>query len=316
MSDRARYWLGWMVVWLAVVGLIGWIDLITGPEYGFGFFYLIAVVPAAWMLGRNAGLAVSLASGFAWFYADLVERRSTAFQAILWNASSRTFMFVLAAILVDAIRRERERLRTLDRERSQFIRVLEHELQVPSRELAEALRRFHAAGGATAHDLVPLVGRAQDLEFLARDFVSLGELQSGTLWLQHQSVDVRALVEDIRARAGEGGPRLPMTLPTTACVVEGDEARLRQALTGLLAEAKSSAHGADVSIDLRRADGAVRLTLSAGVGPFLPVREEDGGGVGAELARMIVQAHRGSLQVRREATSKAARFIVTLPLAP
>jgi K+-sensing histidine kinase KdpD len=76
--------------WLLVVVLVGAVDLSTGPDYGFGFFYLLAVVPAAWLLGRWPGMAVALASGFAWFFADIIERRAGAIGPIAWNASSRT----------------------------------------------------------------------------------------------------------------------------------------------------------------------------------------------------------------------------------
>lgn len=303
------------VGWLLVVVTVGVIDLLTGPDYGFGFFYLLAIVPAAWRHGRWAGILVALSSGTAWFIADLVERRAAGVLPIAWNASSRTFMFLTAAVLVDVVRRERERLRRLDAERSQFMRVLEHELAGPGSELAEGLRRLQTAGGASASELQPLVERAQDLEFLSRDFVSLGQLQSGELSLQHRRLDLGAIVEELRSRATDRGPRMPITLSSGPFFVEGDDARLRQAITGLLAEARASAGTADVTIDLRRDGGTAKLTISTGVGPFLATGSTDRGGVGVELARMIVEAHGGRLEYRREAVSKAVRFVAQLPLA-
>ena len=298
-----------------MVVTVGLVDLLTGPEYGFGFFYLLAVVPAAWRHGRWSGLTVALTSGTAWFIADLVERRAAGVLPIAWNASSRTFMFVTAAILVDVVRRERERLRKLDAERSQFMRVLEHELAGPGRELAEGLHRLQTAGGASATELQPLVERAQDLEFLSRDFVSLGQLQSGELRLQHRRLDLGTIVEELRSRATDRGARMPITLSSGHFFVEGDDARLRQAINGLLAEARTSAGAGDVTIDLRREVGNAKLTISTGVGPFITTGSTDRGGVGVELARMIIETHGGRLEHRREAVSKAVRFVVQLPLA-
>ena len=300
--------------WLFVVLVIFVLDIATGPDYGVGFFYLFAVVPAAWLLGRGPGLITAFASGLAWLLADAAETRLGTILPSLWNASSRLLVFVLAVVLLDLVRRERERLRTVDGQRSHFMRVLEHELAGPGRDLAAGLRTLQAAGGASSSDLEALVERAQDLEFLSQDFVSLGQLQSGDLWLKHGAVDVRALVEDLRARP-TGGPRMPITLSTGSFVVEGDEARLRQAISSLLAAGRASAGAAEVTIDLRRESGQVKLTISAGAGPFISPVGDDGGGIGLELARMIVKAHHGRLDHRREAASKAVRFVLFLPLA-
>ena len=302
------------VFWLLVVVVIGLIDLGTGPDYGFGNFYLIAVLPAAWLLGREPGIAIAFASLFTWFFVDIIERRTTSLGPILWNSTSRLVVFVLAAVLIDIVRRERERMRALDRERSHFMRVLEHELAGPGQELSRGLRTLQQSGGATAAQLQPLVERAQDLEFLSRDFVSLGQLQSGELWLQHRAIDLAALVEDLRTRSTAAEPRIPITLSSGSFIIEGDEARLRQAIASLLNEARA-AQTPDVSIDLRRDGPNAKLTVTGGVGPFIPMPPDDRGGVGVELARVIIHAHHGSLDQRRSAASKAARFVVELPLS-
>ena len=35
----------WLVGGLVIVALIGFVDLVTGPDYGFAFFYFIPIVP-------------------------------------------------------------------------------------------------------------------------------------------------------------------------------------------------------------------------------------------------------------------------------
>jgi signal transduction histidine kinase len=309
---RARFVRG-TLFWLFVVLVIFVLDLSTGPDYGFGFFYLLAVVPAAWLLGRGPGLLAAFASGIAWLLADAAQSRLGTIWPTVWNASSRLLVFVLAAVLLDLVHRERERLRTLDGQRSHFMRVLEHELAGSGHDLATGLRALQAAGGASPSELQGLVERAHDLEFLSRDFVALGQLQSGDLWLKHQPVDVRAVVEELRARPS-GGPRMPITLSAGALLIEGDEDRLRQAISSLLGAARASAGASEVTIDLRREGGDVKLTISAGAGPFVSSPDEDRSGIGLELARMIIQAHHGRLEHRREAVSKAVRFVLFLPL--
>ena len=302
------------LIWLIVVVVVGAIDVSTGPDFGFGFFYLLAVVPAAWLLGRWPGIAVAVAAGCAWFFADVIESRVGTVGPIIWNASSRLLLFVLAAWLVDVLNRERERLRSLDREHSQFMRVLEHELAGPGKELSRGLRALKEAGGATAAELQPLVERAEELEFLSRDFVSLGQLRAGELWLQHGHLDLGAIVEELRSRSIDNGPRIPITLSSGSFIVDGDDARLRQAIGSLLNEART-ASPSDVSIDLRRDGANAKLTITGGLGPFLALPPDDRGGVGIELARVIIEGHRGRLEHRRSAASKAVRFVVELPVS-
>ena len=59
--------------------------------------------------------------------------------------------------------------------------------------------------------------------------------------------------------------------------------------------------------------GIAKLTITGGVGPFLALPEHDRGGVGVELARVVVEGHRGRIEHRRSAASKAVRFVVELP---
>src|SRR5258708_3201924 len=105
---------------------------------------------------------------------------------------------------------------------------------------------------------------------------------------------------------------MPITLSAGSFIVTGDEARLRQAVNGLIGEARGSAGQSDVTIDLRRDPGNAKLTISAGVGPFVAVAD-DRGGVGVELARMIIEAHGGRLEYPPEAGSKAIRFVAPFP---
>ena len=51
-----------MLAGLVLVGLIGIIDLVTGPDFGFAFFYFIPIVPVAWSAGRWPGIVVAVSA--------------------------------------------------------------------------------------------------------------------------------------------------------------------------------------------------------------------------------------------------------------
>lgn len=56
------------VVALIVLLLIGWLDYITGYEFGFFIFYFIPVAISAWYCGRKDGICIAIASAVCWYY--------------------------------------------------------------------------------------------------------------------------------------------------------------------------------------------------------------------------------------------------------
>ena len=98
--------------------------------------------------------------------------------------------------------------------------------------------------------------RAQELQFLARDFVSLGRLQSERLLLTRKQSDLNEIVrEAVRAIADK--PRVIITLGAEAPVVEADVDRLRQAIESVVRSAlQHSSEYVNVAV---RADAQFRV---------------------------------------------------------
>lgn len=301
--------------WLGLVAFIGLIDRATGPEYGFGFFYLIPVIPAAWLLGRRPGVVVALASGFAWFAADYSARPGAPVTAILWNASSRTFLFVAAAILIDSFHKERTRLERVDAQRSIFLRVLEHELPRPGDELVRLLTRYQESGMAGPAELRALRDRAEELRFLSHDFIALGQIQAGTLALSRSPMDLNTMVQEVRSQLRDGDRRMPITIASHALTVAVDADRLRQAIRSLIAESAQAAVGDEVSLDVSSTGRDAQLITSSGAGPYLAPTSPDDEPVGIALARLVVEAHGGTLELRRGAMARGLRAVMRLPLS-
>jgi len=104
------------VVTVALVGLLGLLDYLTGFEISFAFFYLLPVGLAAWSLGRPAGLAVSALSAVVWLVANQAAGNpETQIVVLGWNAATRLGFFVVVTELMSRQRRALERERTLAR---------------------------------------------------------------------------------------------------------------------------------------------------------------------------------------------------------
>jgi Na+/proline symporter len=108
---RSR-WLGF--AGLACIPLVGWLDHKTGPAISFGLFYLPPVAMAAWFGGRRVGLIAAFASAATWFTAGIPESPQLSTPLIYcWNATTRLLIYSLVALLVAALRRQRDQLQTI-----------------------------------------------------------------------------------------------------------------------------------------------------------------------------------------------------------
>jgi K+-sensing histidine kinase KdpD len=90
---------------LAVLVLIGWIDYITGYEFGFFIFYFIPVSIAAWFVGRRSGLFMACASALTWYLSDLyTDHPYSHSYFIYWEMFMRLVSFLTTALTISRIR--------------------------------------------------------------------------------------------------------------------------------------------------------------------------------------------------------------------
>ena len=305
---------------LIAVASIGLVDILSGPDLGFSLFYLIPVVVASWFAGRLPGLALAVVAALAWLVAETVNRGIVSLPATTWNGFTRLVIFLAIAFLIDRQRTSAVRLEDVDRQRADFLRVLDHELPRPVEAiaaLADKLERSTPQHSADRNTVQELNRRAHELQFLARDFVSLGRLQSERLLLTRTQSDLNEVVrESVRAIADK--QRVIITLGSESPLVEADVDRLRQAIESVIRSAlqhsteyvnvavRLDAHVAwvDVSdrshVPLRADDRALFDDPDRASDPrAVAVTERF---LGLELARLLMEANGGSLDIESPST--------------
>jgi signal transduction histidine kinase len=301
--------------WLTAVAALGWLDDQTGPSYAFDFVYLIPVLAAAWLHGQTVGLVVAVAASVAWFAFDPAAALSMPVTAALWNAVSRSLLFCAAAVLVARLRRDRGLLIDNDAKRARFLRVIERELPRPAGSLALTLDRLQREKALQGPAIAELRRDAERMQFLARDFVALGRLQSEPLRLGREPVDLRTLITELVAQRPDRSRVFVSVQEEQSFKVSADAARVAQALTAMLDEA-GLASDEDVRIEADRRAMSVEVAVSVGVArndTTLRPAEDDERVVGFELARLICEAHGGTFALLRRPVSKGLRASITLP---
>jgi signal transduction histidine kinase len=305
---------------LVAIASICLVDLLTGPDIGFSLFYLIPVVVIAWYFGRGPGLILAVAGALAWLFADSFNRGIVSFGPSIWNGFTRLVIFIAIALLLDRQRTSAARLAIIDRQRQEFLRVLDYELPRPVEAIAALAQKLdrntpeHSENRSSVHELQR---RAQELQFLARDFVSLGRLQSERLLLTRQPSDLDDIVRDaVRAIADK--QRVIITLGAEAPIVEADVDRLRQAVESVIRSALQ--HSTEyvnvaVRIDAQSAwvDVSDRSRVPLRVDDRALFDDPDRAGdprtvavadrfLGLELARLLMEANGGSLDIESPST--------------
>lgn len=231
-----------------------------------------------------------------------------------------------------------ERLRALEQNRRQLLANLVHELRRPLGALRSAT---HAMLGGASEDaalrdelLQGMDTEMQQLQNLLDDLGSLYDQLGGTLELRLQPIALQEWLAHTlghwREAAREKRLRWQATIPADLPVLEVDPDRLGQAVGNLLSNAiKYTPAGGSVSVSAGVEDEAVWIRVSdtgSGVAPeeqdriFDPFYRGDaagrfakGLGVGLTIARDMVTAHGGRLEIDSE-VGLGSRFTIWLPL--
>jgi hypothetical protein len=90
---------------LCTLLLIGWLDYITGYEFGFFIFYFIPVSISSWLCGKRSGVTMAFASAVCWFLSDKLTRHPypNAY-FIYWEMLMRYLSFLTTALTISRIR--------------------------------------------------------------------------------------------------------------------------------------------------------------------------------------------------------------------
>ncbi|MCK6546812.1 ATP-binding protein [Myxococcota bacterium] len=247
----------------------------------------------------------------------------------------------------EALRKSEERararaedLRNADRQKTNFIALLSHELRNPLAPIRNALvlldrsdpgSTLDTRARAILHRQVEHIGRLVD------DLLDVNRLQRGSLELRVARVDaclvLTRAVDDLRAVYEERGVRLFLDRPSEPLWVDADPARLAQMIGNLLNNAlKFTPPGGRVEVSMRPAGAELELVVrdtGAGIEPaeleriFEPFaqaertrKQSQGLGIGLALVRELARKQGGAVRADSKGVGSGATLTLTLPLAP
>jgi len=222
-----------------------------------------------------------------------------------------------------------ERLREVERLKSDFLAVVSHELRTPVtviKGMTSTLLRTFAAEDAPLTDELEVIARhTARLEHLIEDILDFSSFEAGAMLVEPETCPLSDLINEVLSSFEDDG--VVLSAPSDL-LVSADRRRTQQVVQQLLDNAYR--HGAPpVSIRVYRQPSRAAVSVEdsgngvptdrtdrlysrfAQVDPA-PTRRSGGLGLGLPLAKSFVEAQGGRLWY--EPGAKGARFVFTLPL--
>lgn len=241
---------------------------------------------------------------------------------------------------LDLLQRDQiERLREVDRLKSDFINAASHELRTPLTSIlgyAEFLED-NLAGELTAQQrgfVRHIQEGAKRLQHIVDDLLDFARLEAGTFQLVPRPADLVAVIQEelslLRPQAALGHIALDFQVPARPLTVTIDPVRIGQVLQNLVGNAiKFTSAGGRVNIRLESPPHETRVEITdTGIGipadhlckifnKFYQVdpsitRAHGGAGLGLSIAKALIEAHGGRIGAQSE-LGKGSTFTITLP---
>jgi len=280
--------------------------------------------------GKVVGV-VQVIKGVSWI-ADTLNRLERQLAI-----ASAVAMLLGAIVAILMARRSLRPLRTAFQKQRDFVADASHELRTPltlMRTSAEAwLRR--AAGGSGTIYAQHVLEEVDHLNAIVGDLTTLALADARQLRVEREPVELTAVVRELveQAQPMADDRRLALRPNLNGAVrIQADAGRVRQLLLILLDNAlRYTPAGGQISVAVARHNGRAEVIVEdtgMGIAPAdLPhiferfyradksrSRENGGIGLGLAIAKWIVDAHRGEIEVR-STPGRGTRVAVSLPTA-
>lgn len=229
----------------------------------------------------------------------------------------------------------------MEEERWAMLAAVSHDLRTPLasiRAMIEAINDGVVTEESTVRRYQTLI--AQESTYLGRlidDLFELVRIESGSLDLHPAPVPLGELVHEtvdaLQIHATARGVRLEAVDSTPIPPISIDGPQMQRVLVNLVGNAiRHTPEGGEVRVEVGREDGHIHIAVSdTGEGiaaehqPHLferfyrgdksRSRDTGGAGLGLAIARGIVEAHHGTINVQSE-PGKGATFLIELPAGP
>lgn len=329
-----------MTIGFALIGVIGFLDYITGIEWSFSIFYLIPGAFVAWYGGRGGGLSAAVGCALVWLLDD-VYLGGHAYKHPLtpyWNAVMRGGYFILAVYFLQRLRKNIEMQKRLARERSELLAMASHEFGNHLAVFGMSLKLLKEADNdpGKQKQLQEILERTyRVLNQGALNLLNFTRCENGKLQLHPRRIELRQLVaealEVMSPLVQQKNIQVQQDFPKDVIPLNADPDAILLVMTNLIGNAIKYNHingrvivrlvaepdGSDVVVSVEDTGIGIRKEEMKDISRLFHRTKSGessakGFGVGLKTVGEILDSHGTHLEISSEPGS-GSRFVFRLP---
>ncbi len=234
-----------------------------------------------------------------------------------------------------------EKLKELDRLKTEFLTMMSHELRTPLNSILgfSELLLLGVSGELdelVQNDVQLIHNSGQHLLVIINDVLDISKIEAGMIELVQQPLDVHQIVHDVQAATaslvGDKPIKIVVDVPTPFPKAYADRTRLKQILLSLVDNAVKFTHEGQITIMARYSDEDPDMVhfsvVDTGIGiphdkqqeifeqfhqaDMSNMRQYGGVGLGLTICQQLIQIHGGTIGVYSEVDAGSA-FYFTVP---
>jgi signal transduction histidine kinase len=244
--------------------------------------------------------------------------------------------------LADSLKAANDKLKELDRLKSEFLSIATHDLRAP----LSAIRNFMSLmldgtygklPAATEEGMRQVFDRATEMSTSVDNYLNISRIEQGRMKYDFEYTDLKKIVEETAATfmpiATEKGLVLSLSIPPglASVPVRGDVPKLHEVFNNLVDNSIKYTPKGEVRVVVEGGEHTARVIIQdTGVGMSGDTKQRlfklfspgagsrkinpKSTGVGLYIAKKHVEAHKGTLLAESKGEGKGSRFIVELPI--
>jgi len=324
-----------------LIGIIGFLDYVTGIEWSFSIFYLIPISFAVWHIGWRTGLGFAAACGLVWLVNDTYFGKQVYKHPLTpyWNAIMDGGYFILVVYFLNRIREGMALHERISRERSELLAMASHEFGNHLAVFGTSLKLLEKADNDPTN-------RRQILETLERTYQVLNQgalnllnftrAENGKLQLRPRRMELRKLVtealEAMSPLIRQKNIQVQQDFPQDIVPIEADPDAILLVMTNLIGNAIKygrengrltvrlvvEPHGSEVLVSVEDTGIGIQMEDLKDLSLLFHRTEAGKGsakgfGIGLRIVKDLLESHGTVLEISSD-PGLGSRFYFRLPI--